>query len=47
VGLALFRFFLRQFTYAMALTGTAEDEQPDRQRETGFAKVKSHNAWAQ
>jgi hypothetical protein len=28
----------------MTLTGTAEDQQPGRQRETGPAKKKSHNA---
>jgi hypothetical protein len=31
----------------MALAGTVEDQQPGRQRETGSAKKKSHNAPAQ
>jgi hypothetical protein len=31
----------------VALAGAAEDYQSGRQRETGFAKKKSHNAPAQ
>jgi hypothetical protein len=48
VGLAfLFRLLLfRQFTDLMTLAGTAEDQQAGRQRETGSAKKKSHNAGA-
>jgi hypothetical protein len=37
----------RQLFDAMALAGTAEDQKAGRQRETGSAKKKSHNAPAQ
>jgi hypothetical protein len=37
----------RQFTDVMALARAAEDQQPGRQRKTGPAKRKSHNASAQ
>jgi hypothetical protein len=37
----------RQLVDVMALAGTAEDQKACRQRETGSAKKKSHNAPAQ
>jgi hypothetical protein len=48
IGLAAFRLVLRRQLFdVMALAGATEDQQPGRQRETGSAKKKSHNAPAQ
>ena len=48
MGVAMvFLLMIRQFADVMALAGAAEDQQPGRQRETGPAKKKSHNASAQ
>jgi hypothetical protein len=45
MGVAALRFVLgRQFSDSMTLTGATEDQKPARQRETGSAKKKSHNA---
>ena len=45
IGLVGFRLMLgREFTDMMTLTGAVEDQKPARQRETGSAKKKSHNA---
>ncbi len=43
----LFRSMIRKFSDVVALAGAAEDQQTSRQRETGSAKKKSHNASAQ
>jgi hypothetical protein len=43
----VFRPMIREFTDVMPLAGAAEDQQTGRQRETGSAKKKSHNAPAQ
>jgi hypothetical protein len=45
IGFAALRLVLsRQLFDVMALAGAAEDQKSGRQRETGFAKKKSHNA---
>jgi hypothetical protein len=45
IGLASFRLALGwQLFHAMTLAGTTEDEEAGRQRETGSAKKKAHNA---
>lgn len=45
IGFAALRLvFSRELFNVMALAGTAEDQKSDRQRETGSAKKKSHNA---
>jgi len=48
IGLAALGLVLHwQLSDLMALAGAAEDQQPGRQRETGPAEKKSHNASAQ
>jgi Na+-transporting methylmalonyl-CoA/oxaloacetate decarboxylase gamma subunit len=45
MGVAMvFLLMIRQFADVMALAGAVEDQQTGRQRETGSAKEKSHNA---
>ena len=40
----IFRPMIGKFADMVALAGAAEDQQAGRQRETGSAKKKSHNA---
>lgn len=37
-------FLLRQLPFVMTLAGAVEDQQSEREGETGFAKEESHNA---